>query len=204
MLYLAVPSHMVDPFWLRMTVGAYFLAVFAASFVLAPVRAHFSSVISGGMFLATGWLTWLLYANGFRDEYISAYFVMAFASALIFESRVLLMAFSAYNIAILGVAALLVENPQFNIESFFSLAISIYLVANLVIGSRLRTKENLEKGLGQSQMVQETAIQTSRDGILIVDTEGNFLSSNLAFTDMWEMPRHLIDENNIPGNNTSN
>lgn len=188
------PGGVADPIWLRIIVAIPFLGIFLGSYAVPRMRDNIVNLVGLAIFPAAAWLTYLLYLNAFRDEYVSAYFVLTFASALVFESRQLFFIYSGWCLALVMPAILLVEQSNFAPQAFLALAVASFLVTNLALGTQLRRRNRLMRGLDTSRVIQEAAIESSRDAILIVNPKGSYLKSNKAFRELWNLPLETLEQ----------
>jgi PAS domain S-box-containing protein len=59
---------------------------------------------------------------------------------------------------------------------------------------QVREKEQIELALRESQSLLQAALESTADGILVVDLQGNIVSINRRCADMWNIPEHILRE----------
>ena len=64
--------------------------------------------------------------------------------------------------------------------------------ANRILVAEIREREQTEKALRKSQSLLHATLEATADGILVVDTEGKFVSHNIRFVEMWKLPEDVL------------
>jgi len=76
----------------------------------------------------------------------------------------------------------------------FTLAGAVVAILMAALLSRTITeRKNAEEGLKESLSLLEATLESTADGILVVDTRGNIKSFNRQFTDMWRIPESVLE-----------
>lgn len=68
--------------------------------------------------------------------------------------------------------------------------------ANQRLLAEIKERENTEKALRESQSVLQAALESTADGILVVDRHGKIISFNRRFSDMWGLPQDVLNRQN--------
>jgi PAS domain S-box-containing protein len=193
---IASPDNSYDPLWLRLVVGGYFIGLILASYLSPWVTKRMNSFFAGGIIGLSMWLAFLLWKNQFQDVYMSGYYIMSVASSLLFSNRRHTAWFTGAASLSLVVAALTSPITHDNVWPFVAINVAIYVISNVAVSLRARARRNLEYNLGRSLAMQEAAVESSSDAILMVDEEGNYIKGNVAFLRMWNIPPEMIVGNN--------
>lgn len=65
---------------------------------------------------------------------------------------------------------------------------------NKTLVAQINEKEQIERALRESQSLLQAALESTADGILVVDLQGNIVSINRRCSDMWNIPEHVLGE----------
>lgn len=188
-----MPADAFDPYWLRGAIALGLALFFSATFFIQPLRKHFLRMVYIAFGVCTFWMIFLLAKNGFRVEYQVQYFIFCFTAAIIFNEMIPLLLFGAINI-LFGTFAL-IFSPMEGPEMIAFLGILFYIILSTisVIGWRIRKKRILEKQVDKDRIITETAFESSKSGIMLVDSEGRVLRYNKVFLDMWDVREAQLD-----------
>lgn len=186
-----------DPMWLRGVVGAYFLIMVGASFYVEPIARRISTFFGVGVMGISIWLAILLYGNNFHPDYMSGYDIMAVASVLLFENRRLMAWFTSLSAISLLIAGFLCVDPVDTMWPFVGLNMIVFVIGNFAIAARVNTRNKMEAELRHSLTIQEAAIESNKDAILLVDEQGQYIKCNSAFCTLWSIPPALISQTHL-------
>lgn len=194
-LFLYRKEQTYDPIELRIVpVGVFFLT-FSLSFVVPFFKRNIESLLQLGLLITNIWLAYLISQNEFGDVFVSAFSLISFASALVFQSRLRIFVFSALTFGMLIIAAIGIENPEFHIPTAIGLNLGVLVACNLAIHYRLTGQTHLMQGLDESEVIQNVALESSRDAMLLVNEKGELKKGNASFRELWEVPVRWIIEN---------
>ncbi|MGE5114296.1 MAG: PAS domain S-box protein [Acidobacteriaceae bacterium] len=71
---------------------------------------------------------------------------------------------------------------------------SVELAAtNRILTAEIREREQTERALRKSQSLLQATLESTADGILVVDSEGKFVSHNRRFVEMWGLPDDVLE-----------
>jgi two-component system, cell cycle sensor histidine kinase and response regulator CckA len=71
---------------------------------------------------------------------------------------------------------------------------SVELAAtNRMLVAEISEREQAEKALRESQSLLQATLESTADGILVVDMQGKIVSINRRFVDMWGIPEHALN-----------
>lgn len=65
---------------------------------------------------------------------------------------------------------------------------------NQALIAEISEREQTENALRESQSLLQAALESTADGILVVDLEGNIVSINRRWTEMWNIPEYILRE----------
>jgi two-component system cell cycle sensor histidine kinase/response regulator CckA len=65
---------------------------------------------------------------------------------------------------------------------------------NQTLVAQISGKEQVENALRESQSLLQAALESTADGILVVNLQGNIVSINRRCSDMWNIPEHVLRE----------
>jgi signal transduction histidine kinase len=184
-----------DPLVLRLIPVSVFFFTFAGSYFFDRLRDKIETFLQIGIFTTSCWLALLIHHNEFANEFVSAYSLIAFASVLVFQTRVRILIYSILSFAMLLIASIGVEGVGFNIPTAIGLNLGVLFASNLAIHYRLMGQTRLLQGLDESEVIQNVALESSRDAMLLVNEKGELKKGNAAFRELWEVPVRWIIEN---------
>ncbi|HEX2898992.1 MAG TPA: PAS domain S-box protein, partial [Bacteroidia bacterium] len=191
------PANTYDPLWLRTTLSLFFVAILGASFAFSWVKERIESLYTVGMTMLSGWMCLLLSANGFASEFMSGFNILSIVSILLFEDRRHMAFFTGLSTVMLLLAALTAVAPPGTVWAFVGLNVAVFAIGNIAVRARAATRTNLEISLSHLLTIQEAAVESNSDAIMLVDQEGNYLKANSAFCQMWGISQELVNGNRI-------
>jgi diguanylate cyclase (GGDEF)-like protein len=110
---------------------------------------------------------------------------------------------AAAQIAFVGIAyavVLALGHSSGNEAARWVITIGTIVVAALLFGrikelmdSRLADRERSQRELEESLSLQRATLESTADGILVVDREGSIVSFNRRFKEMWHLPDDIVD-----------
>jgi PAS domain S-box-containing protein len=184
-----------DPYWLRGSVAGYFLVILGISYFSAGAREFMAELFGLGVGLIAVWLAILLWGNNFYQDFTSGYQILSVASVLLFDKRRIMFWFSIVAGSTLLCAAFFSISPIDQMWVFVALNLAVFLVGNFIVASRVNTRSKLEMDLSHSLTIQEAAIESNTDAILLVNEEGDYIKGNVAFLQMWGVSAEMILQN---------
>ncbi len=188
-------ENAVDPFWLRCVLGAYFFGMIALTYFSEWGRQQLTHLFASGVIAIGVWLAGMLWSNNFHQDYMSGFNILSVASVLLFDTRRMMAWFTVATGLALVVAGVFCVHPPDTIWPFIGLNLVIFLIGNFVVAGKVQTRTKLELDLSRSLTIQEAAIESNTDAILLVDQEGRYIKGNTAFQKMWNVPAEFIVEN---------
>jgi signal transduction histidine kinase len=184
-----------DPIGLRLIPsGAFFLA-FLSSYFSPFVRRSIQTVLQLCLFVTNCWLAWLIHRNQFGAIFVGGYSIVSFAGMLVFQDRWRMLAYSVLSIGLLAWTSVGMENAQFDVPTAIALNVGAGLASFLAIHYRQLGQNQLRQGLDKSEVIQDVALDSSRDALLLVNEKGDLIKGNAAFQKLWEVPVRWIREN---------
>src|SRR5262249_11140118 len=63
---------------------------------------------------------------------------------------------------------------------------------NRILVAEIREREQTERALRKSQSLLQATLESTADGILVVDREGKIASHNRRFVEMWNLPEDVL------------
>ncbi len=183
-----------DPMWLRGVVGGYFLVILAMSYFVKQVAEDIAGYFAFGVMAIGTWLGVLLWGNNFHADYMSGYNIMSVSSVLLFDNRRYMAMFTTVSAATLILAGIFCEIPPDPMWAFVGLNLIVFVIGNLAIAARVNTRSKMELDLRNSLTIQEAAIESNRDALLMVDVNGKYLKSNISFCELWGIPQTNISQ----------
>jgi diguanylate cyclase (GGDEF)-like protein len=110
---------------------------------------------------------------------------------------------AATQIALVGLAyaaVLALGHSSGNEAARWVITMGTIVVAALLFGrikelmdSRLADRERSQRELEESLSLQRATLESTADGILVVDREGKIVSFNRRFKEMWHLPDDIVD-----------
>jgi diguanylate cyclase (GGDEF)-like protein/PAS domain S-box-containing protein len=110
---------------------------------------------------------------------------------------------AAAQIAFVGIAyagVLALGHSSGNEVARWVITMGTIVVAALLFGrikelmdSRLADRERSQRELEESLSLQRATLESTADGILVVDREGDIVSFNRRFKEMWHLPDDIVD-----------
>lgn len=194
-MYAFRAENAYDPLGLRLIPVTSFFLSFSLSFFSGWVRRNLESLLQLSIFITNCWLALLIHKNTFANEFVSAYSLITFASVLAFQSRLRIFLYSVATFSLLVVASIGVESTAFDIPTAIGLNLGVLIATNLAIHYRLAGQNVLLQGLDESEVIQNVALESSRDAMLLVNEKGELKKGNAAFRELWEVPVRWIIEN---------
>lgn len=162
------PEHANDPFWLRLAVASYFAAALIASVTVPIARRNVAFLHMAGMVLISGWLMYLNWANRFGPDFKAGFNILSITSVLLFDSRRDMALFSVFSTLFLILGLAFTPAPDESIWSYFVINLFVLMVGNVAVFARTATHSQLEIKLSRLLTIQEAAIESNSDAILLV------------------------------------
>lgn len=191
------PENTFDPLAIRLSLSLFFVLILAASFFSDWVKERMEGLYAVGMTLLAGWMCLLMQRNSFAAEFMSGFNILSIVSILLFENRRLMAFFTIASSIMLAVATVTVGSPPDGIWIFLGLNLTVFLIGNVAVAARSATRTNLEISLSHLLTIQEAAVESNSDGIMLVDQEGNYLKANTAFCHLWGISQEIIEGNRL-------
>jgi PAS domain-containing protein len=97
-------------------------------------------------------------------------------------------------------AVLTLGHSEGNEPARWLITMGTIVVAAIIFGrikelmdSRLLERERSERELEESLSLQRATLESTADGILVVDHEGKIVSFNQRFKEMWRLPQEIVE-----------
>lgn len=189
------PEHANDPLWMRLSVSGFFAVALAVSYLVPIARRNVGFLHMMGMVLISGWLMYLNWANRFGPDFKAGFNILSITSVLLFDNRRDMAVFAVFSTIFLALGVGFTHRPDEAIWSYCIINIFVLIVGNVAVVARTATHSQLEIKLRQMLTIQEAAIESNSDAILLVDQDGNYLRCNTAFSQMWGIPPEVVSGN---------
>ncbi len=189
-----LPADAVDPMWVRFALSGAAIVTVLLSFVI-PNFLRYAQVLSYALAaLLTTWMLILALQNSLIQEYTSSYFIMLFSSIILMRDRRWLLGFAIWNSCLVLGLVFWVEEAQFPPTTFAAMVVSI-----MGIGSMGQLSGLLEFQMSKNQgnrlrSLNDTALATSNEGILVTDHAGAVSEFNIGFWSLFD-----LQEENLKG-----
>lgn len=193
---LAFPEGVYDPMALRGALSLTFAGVFAMTYGPEKLRKRVPLTVTVVLFLVNCWALYLLFENHYSIHYLISYIVLIFCCFLLMPSRVSVAGLFVFNLLATGTMAFFVEEPLISPLFVFFHSLVVFGVGAVAVQGRLLHMEHMLKGVEEKNFIQNAAIGASRDGILLVDLEGNFIRANETFFKFWGIAPKLLKNSN--------
>ncbi len=191
------PENTYDPLWLRMSLSLFFVAILAGSFFSEWIKKNIEGLYAVGMTFLSGWMCLLMQRNDFAAEFMSGFNILSIVSVLLFENRRYMAMFTGLSAVMLISAAVTVHSPPDSVWTFVGLNMAVFVLGNFAVIARAATRTNLEISLGHLLTIQEAAVESNSDAIMLVDQDGNYLKANTAFCQMWGISQEIVEGNRL-------
>jgi PAS domain S-box-containing protein len=186
-----------DPWWLRLGLAVYFIVLLTSSLVSEWVKEHIAWAFAVGALGLSAWMGFLLYKNHFAADFMASYYILSVSSALLFDERVKMAFFTVASGVILTLLVLISPDATNEVWLFLLINILIFIMGNAVVTVRSSSHTQYELELSHLLTIQEAAVESNSDAILLVDQEGNYLKANSAFSTMWRIPMDMVNRNQL-------
>lgn len=185
--------------WLGDAMGALLIAPLLLTWGSRPLRRHARTrdlIEEAVLFLLLVGASWIIFFGG-RWRYPYLLFSILVWQALRFRQRGASLAI--FVMTVLGVAGTLEGSVPIGgatlTESVGILQVLIGLLAvtALILAATITEREQSEKETEASLSLLRGTLESTADGILVVDRRGRVVTSNQKFADMWRIPAELVE-----------
>ncbi len=182
-----------------------------ADLITCVVALALAALIGLGWRQLPGWAFHVLLAIGTVIASAGTYFVTGLAGdtemfylwVVLYASYFFTRVQALVQLAFLGLcyATVLAIGPAVgNVGARWLITIGTLLVTSLLVGAlrdmlnrRIEERQRSQRQLEESLSVLEATLESTADGILVVDREGGIVSLNGKFLEMWRIPNHVIE-----------
>lgn len=156
-------------------------------------RSPLEGIVLVGTLIATGYLVFI----GGRWRYPYLLFPLFVWAALRFRQRgattaTLIMSTFAVIGTLNGAVPFEGITPTASVEILQGL-MGILAVTTLLLAATITERERSQGDLAHSVSMLNATLDSTRDGILVVDSRGAITGYNQRFADMWKIPREIVD-----------
>lgn len=179
------PEEAHDPMLLRWIISASFLTISLLTFFPKISQRIMNGFLLGVVVGITTWIYFLLYLNGLDPHYTTAYVLLTFACFWLLPTESNLYLYLALNLTGLILLTVWVKDPVTPIWHIWIHAAFVQFIGILADQSRLINLHEHFVKAEEMDYINYSAVGASRDGILLVDNEGNFIRANEHFFNLW-------------------
>ena len=183
------PEEMNDPMYMRWVISGLFLAIGLVTFFPKLKEKILNPLAVFSVAMTTVWVFYLLYANGLSPLYTTTYVLLTLASFWLLPQEKWLFFYLAFNVIGLAVVTAMVENPVVSPWHVWIHAAFVQFIGLLADRSRLMNIQKLYQRAEEIDYINYSAVGASRDGILLVDNDGNYLRANDNFLNLWGLEK---------------
>lgn len=154
-LYAAANPEAVDPAWARYGIGALFVVLFLASYVLTNVCRHFVKWMRAMLYLLTTWFVVVTAVNGFSGNYalglLLVFAVLAVVVGLGVETSGPALRFLGFGFLLTTAAGLLGPEPQISLPILLLSMATVATVGGVVIEAQLAIQKEIRKAKKEAE-----------------------------------------------------
>ncbi|MEM6268272.1 MAG: ATP-binding protein [Bacteroidota bacterium] len=181
-----------SPVWMRLGVPGLLLAIGPLSYFFSWVRNRVFILTDYALVIVMVWLLYLLYRSHFNPNAFISYLLLNFSLLFVINTQRSLLVVSAVSIVGLGLVTYFTEDPQLDSVFAFGVTVPTLIIGGIAIYVRINT---LRQSYEKLNFINYSAVGASRDGILLVDTQGNFIRANPLFHEYMDVPEVYIQQN---------
>ncbi len=182
---LILPADAWDPMWMRWTLSGIALAIVLCSYAW-PVFVRYSKLFTYGLcFLITTWMLGLAVKNNLIQEYASSYFIMLFATIILFREFKWLFIFAGYSGIIVACTVFTISQPHFSPITFTAMVFSIMGIGSMGQLAGMLDMQQTQRQETRLQLLNQAALAASNEGIIVTDHNGRLLRHNGVFRSLF-------------------
>ncbi len=189
--YILLPNS-YDPMWMRWSISGLVMAFVLSSFWYDGFNRHARLISNAVAFLITGWMLYLAGSNALVQEYTASYFIMLFASIILFKDRRWLIAFILFHCLAVVFSVFFIPNPVFNPVTFVSMVASIMFIGSIGQWTGVVEYQQSIKQGARLRTLNQTALANSNEGIIVTDPFGQIQRSNPVFGVLFDLPHDKV------------
>ena len=144
----------------------------------------------------TLWVFYLLYWNGLDPAYTTTYVLLTLASFWFLPQERLLAYYLIFNLVGLTFISLTVPDPVAPVWHLWVHAGFVQFIGLIADRSRSMNLRKIYSRAEEIDYINYSAVGASRDGILLVDNDGNYLRANDNFLNLWGLEKDK--DGNLP------
>ena len=151
-LYQMVEPGIVDPIWVRLSVGLACLALVGLTFLNEWFRKNALSGIYALFYVVSAWQVSLTYLNDLSVNTTFAMMLVIFGCAVGFRKPTHLAIYSGFVVLATGIAAFAVSDPQVSRITYLFTLSAIAILGYFVLRSRLKMVDELRDSMNASDV----------------------------------------------------
>lgn len=181
-----LPDDAFDPMWQRIALAAFFTGtVFLSIFYESFFYRNMEKLVTVSLYIISIWILQLNWLNNLRAEYSLSYFVVLFACVVVFSRKEGLLYFSIFNFILAIIVSSLSYTPAISPILFIGMVSFLLVVSNTTFGYFMRAFKSMEQSAETYQSLSEAALAVNRDGIVVINDQGNIEEINAEMGALW-------------------